>query len=233
MTETAPARRRKVSAPAAAPDTVPQLEFDTISHESENALVARGSAYIRRYTQIKDDQTTLLRNIAVTMVALRKQNTTSDGKTDWVGRGAEYRARVKKLFADAGIGAEDEDTIRQAVRYHIGVILRDVMTPDELAEFNLQEKSPVERGRAARAERAALVATARALEAAPAAPVKSPADTLTIGGAVSRQLTLIQPDAIGAMGEDERAKLDEELAEAQKHIARLRRLTRKKPRSDA
>ncbi|WP_030962667.1 hypothetical protein [Streptomyces sp. NRRL S-378] len=195
---------------------------------------------------MKDVEKTLLRSIAVVLVALRSRCIGTDGRTDWVGRSADYRGKAQELYRQANIPEDSQDTIQGAVRYHIGNILRDELSAEELEDYGLKTLSPVARGRERRASRAAIVTVARAELAAAdvgkkskkAAPAVEPAAPSSSGSLVADHLRLskgaatiisqLSTDIIDGMTDGQRAKLDEELEAAQKAIARLRRHSRRR-----
>jgi hypothetical protein len=146
---------------------------------------------------------------------------------------------------------ETAERIQRAVRYHIGNHLRDVVTAEVLADYNLKPSKPLDRNRAARETRSALVATARAeLEMAPptagksraasaesAAPaesrasadVRATADHLRLTKGARTILGQLNPEVIDDhMTDGQRAKLDDELAAIQEIVSKLRRKTRKR-----
>ncbi|WP_008412899.1 hypothetical protein [Streptomyces sp. SM8] len=215
----------------------PVLELDDIAHESQGQLVARGTAYGREYEKVSGTATILLKNIAIVVIALRKQ------MDDWTGSSGEYREIVRQMYAAAGL----DESAQSSVRYHVGNILRRTLTTRELESLGLKTTSPSERQQDARAANAALIAAARAsAEVAPkkkskgsssastelatltaGEAVKSTADHLRLAQVARNIVNQVQPDVIKSeMTPGQRDRLDEELAEAQKRIAALRRVIR-------
>nr|WSW58489.1 hypothetical protein OG513_07775 [Streptomyces sp. NBC_00998] len=241
-------RRTAVAAPAAS--QVPTLSFDSLEHETEEQLLVRGAAYVREYDAIKTKETTLLKNIATVLVGIRQRCVDQDGRTDWQGRTHRYRQLAADLYSRSGIQLGSDSPIQAAVRYHIGNILREVVPPAELAQFNLKVQSPVERNQEARQARAAIVAMARheltaaqsgaeqpkakkqSKEAA-SAPAPAPAgalvgDHIRLGAGARSILEQLSTDVIDGMTDGQRARLDDELTKIQKRVAELRRHARKR-----
>lgn len=224
--------------PARRPDTTPtQLVLPSLSRESlaaegDDALVMRAAAYMREYIAVEARPTILLMNIAAVLVELRSRTTTDDGRTDWRGRSVKYRQEANQIYAAAGVSVADRERVSRAVRWHVGNLLREVMTPQELADYDLQESSPLDRLRDSQASTAAIVSAARAeIEAATASvpTVKATADHVRLGVAVTNILGQLSVDVISeTMTDGQRAKLDEELEEAQQKLRILRRYTKKR-----
>lgn len=230
------------------PDTLPSLELDDISGETESQLVARGAAYAREYARIEDEPTILLKNIAAVVVALRIQY------DDMLGKRHDYRQVVAGMYRDAGIPPDSAARVQGSVRWHVGNLLRKTLTPRELRKLGLLETSPLERLQDSRAVNAAIVAathassevssstprigkqpsratgkgTAVVEEPSAGAPVKATADHLRLAHVAGNILGQLDTSVISQhMTAGQRAKLDEELAALQKTITALRRLTRK------
>lgn len=224
-------------------DDLPTLQLDDIAQESEAALVARGKAYVREYVRIQGAATTLLKNVAVVLVALRIKHGDMRGLTQAYRNDA---AEVYRLTEQGGdVGAD----MRASVRYHVGNLLRRHMTTRELEQVGLQTTSPLERFQDRRAADAAIVkavkistdvtaSTPRPAKKAAAGeervpeqagqPVKATADHLRLAQVAVNILVQLNADVINQhMTAGQRAKLDEQLAAAQKTITALRRHTRK------
>jgi hypothetical protein len=246
---TLPAHRgRRTAVAASAASQVPTLSLESLEGETEEQLLARGAAYVREYDAIKTKETTLLKNIATVLVDIRRRCVDQDGRTDWQGRTHRYRQLAADLYSRSGIQLGSDSPIQAAVRYHIGNILREVVPPAELAQFNLKAQSPVERNQEARQARAAIVAMARheltaAQSAAEqpkvkktskdAAPAPAPAgalvgDHIRLGAGARSILEQLSTDVIDGMTDGQRARLDAELEAIQKAVTKLRRHARKR-----
>ncbi|MFB7114056.1 hypothetical protein [Streptomyces sp. NPDC056291] len=191
----------------------------------------------------------LLMSLATVVVALRKHH------DDWLGRTQAYRDDVADMYRQASIPADSQGRVQANVRWHVGNLMRRVLTPRELKALELKDTSPVERQQDRRATNAALIKSvtasaeveastpkrrrgpegkgqvdeAKLLELTVGHPVKATADHLRLAKAgldVFRQLDLSVIDE--HMTDGQRAKLDAELAELQKLLAKLRRHTRKR-----
>lgn len=111
-------------------------------------LTQAGISTVKELTEVEASRTTLLQELALTLVLLRGKHTYK-GKPDYAGRSAEYRAVAASIYAEAGVPADSAGTIQAAVRYHIGNMLRETHTETELAGAGLQAASPRERARGA------------------------------------------------------------------------------------
>ncbi|MER6485733.1 hypothetical protein ABT264_19520 [Streptomyces virginiae] len=197
---------------------------------------------------MKDVERTLLKSTAVVLVALRSRCTDSEGRTDWGGRSADYRRQAQELYQQANIPADSEATIQGAVRWHVGNILRDELSTEELEDYGLKALSPTARSRERRSSRAAIVSVVRAeTEAAevkkkgkakktasagelavPAGAGSLVADHLRLSKGAATIISQLSTDVIDDMTDGQRAKLDAELEAAQKALAKLRRHSRRR-----
>lgn len=227
-----------------------QLELDDISNDSEELLIVRGAAYAREWARIENHPTILLRNIAVVVVALRKQY------DDFLGRDGDYRKAVNEMYRRAGI---DEDRIKTAVRYHVNNALRRYLTPRELKRIGLIPESALERQQDARATNQAIINATKVVatvdagpiqevatpakktaaskrtpkgevretvveQRSPGARVKATADQLRLAEVAGGIVTQIRTDVIDTdMTDGQRAKLDEHLKSIESHVRALRR----------
>lgn len=91
--------------------------------------------------------TTTYRKLAEVLVDLRKRFKGRDDKADIAGRTQEYRNTVAKMYSDAGIPEDSQSNIQAAIRYHIGNVLREKFTEDQLTEAGLNPAGPRERAR--------------------------------------------------------------------------------------
>lgn len=103
-------------------------------------LVDRGVQLLRDY--LADPRTRLLEELAPIIVQLRGLHHLSDGRPDWSGRSTAYRQAMADLYARAKVPPEDLDTVQQAIRYHVGNLLREEAVPAELRDVGLDPRSP-------------------------------------------------------------------------------------------
>ncbi|MGP3750880.1 hypothetical protein [Streptomyces sp. IBSNAI001] len=227
-------------------DAVTTLQLEEIAQESEPALVARGAALARRYFEIEGEATTLLKNLAVTQVALRIK------LGDPRGSSHEYRVIVNDMYRSLGVSEDRITKMQGSVRWHVGNLLRRHMTPRELEKYDLQPASPLERLQDSRKATAAIVKAARvssdvaastprpakrakgdapAVPADEGKPVRATADHLRLAEVARDIVGKLDRNVIKShMTDGQRAKLDAELATMERKIASLRKLTQK-PRS--
>ncbi|GAB1326957.1 hypothetical protein [Streptomyces sennicomposti] len=225
--------------------TLPTLQLEDIQDETEAALVARGAAYAREYAKIEDKPTILAMNIATVLMALRRQH------DDWLGRSHEYRQLAAEVYRQAGVTDKDQLTrLQAAVRYHAGNMVRRQLTTREVRSLGLLETSPLERQQDRRATDAAiLVATKTSVDVAASTPRNTaepssgaqatpvPAQSASVGHPVKAtadhlRLASVARGIVGQldvgviddhMTDGQRAKLDDELADLERTVRRLRR----------
>ena len=99
-----------------------------------------------------------MRQLAHQLVDMRRHFTTPDGLPDTRGRAWQYRQHVGEVYRGAGWELEKIPEVQSAVRYHIGNVIRDLYTSEELAAVGMREDPPRERVREVREKRAALLA---------------------------------------------------------------------------
>jgi hypothetical protein len=225
------------------PETLPSLEPDELSSETTAELVARGAAYAREYARVEHQPTILLKNIAAVVVAIRRKH------DDMLGKSHDYRQEVAGMYRSANIPPDSADRIQKAVRWHVGNLLRQTLTPRELKRLELLPTSPLERLQDSRATNAAIIRAANvsadvsastpakkakgkgaqvAIPEPAGAPVKATADHLRLAHVAANILGQLDTTVINEhMTDGQRAKLDDELAALQKRITALRRHTRK------
>lgn len=98
------------------------------------------------------------RAAAEALVAARRMFTDRDGNADLRGRTYAYRTWTGEVLGAAGVPPEDRSTVSAAIRYHVGNVVRETSTPDELSEMGLLPEGPRERSAAGRAERSEMLA---------------------------------------------------------------------------
>lgn len=225
--------------------SLPTLDLQDIATESEPELVARGAAYAREFATVEHQPTILATNIATVCVALRIKLGAMDGKSH------EYRQAVRLMYASSNVPPATLDRLKGNVRWHVSQLLRRHMTTRELEAHGLLTTSALERLQDNRAQSAALLeafktsvdaertavprkpkkggnATSKDTPGVVGARVKATADHIRLAQVARGIVGQLRPDVIKEnMVPGQRAKLDEELAELQKAIAALRRLTRK------
>lgn len=221
-------------------ENVPTLQLEDIQQEAEPALVARGAAYAREYARIVDKPAILAKNLATVLVALRVKH------GDMIGRSWEYKQQVSEIYRLSGVPTDDLERVQNAVRWHVGNVLRRHMTPRELAKHELLPTSPLERLQDSRAINAAVITAYKASEEVASStprkkgkdservpeqkghPVKATADHLRLAHVAATIVGQLDTDVIDShMTAGQLAKLDDELAALQKTVAALRRHTRK------
>jgi hypothetical protein len=233
--------------PALNVDAADVLDLETIEHETEGALIARGAAYAREYAAVEKKPTILAINLATVLIALRRKH------GDPLGRSHAYRQDANEVYRQAGIPQDQRERLQANVRYHIGNMNRRYLTPREIKAIGLDEASPLEKQQDRRATDIALLAAVKASVAveetspkkakpskgtqekppeqakAPGMIVRATADHLRLASAAAKIIDQLDEDVIGNhMTDGQRAKLDEELAAIEKAARRLRRYIEKR-----
>lgn len=106
-------------------------------------LVDRGVAILTAY--LADHKTDHLKDLAHVVVDLRGSFHLDDGRQDWSGRSPGYRQAMADVYARSQVPRDKLDTVQAALRYHVGNLLRDRATDEELAAVGLVARSPKER----------------------------------------------------------------------------------------
>lgn len=106
-------------------------------------LVDRGVRILKRY--LTDHHTDRLKELAPIVVELRGKFTLEDGRQDWGGRSPGYRQAMANLYARARVPHEKLDTLQVALRYHVGNLLRERTSEEELTAVGLSARSPKDR----------------------------------------------------------------------------------------
>lgn len=115
---------------------------------SISTLKAHGTDLLRAYTETDAKRTGILRDLAKCVVGIRAQTLTGDGKTpDWAGQSQAYRDTIREMYDGAGIPTDASANVQAALRYHIGEVLREVVSPGALTKAGLATKGPKDRAR--------------------------------------------------------------------------------------
>lgn len=229
------AKRRKKPVASSIEDVVnipdvPAIAVEQLAGEGREELVARGQAYAQEYVRLAGKATTLVKNLAAVVIALKVQHQAWGRSTT-----GEYKDDVTAIYDSTGLQGADRDKLAGLVRWHVNNRQHEYMTPRAIEKLGLHPQSAIERSRQRRAEVRALVEAARAdVEAAASTPAQTPgeavkatADHIILGRSARKVLDQMSLDVIDQdMTDGQRAKLDEHLAEIQKRVAKLRRHTR-------
>lgn len=106
-------------------------------------LVDDATEIVRRY--MRSHRTSDLKDLAPVVVELRSQFRLEDGRQDWSGRSPGYRQAMADVYARARIPKDQLDTLQSALRYHVGNILRERASKDDLISVGLTTVAPKER----------------------------------------------------------------------------------------
>src|SRR4051794_5569154 len=121
----------------------------------------RATALLRTYLRTEDplERTQLLKQFAELIVDLREHFLTDTGEPDWRGSTYAYKIAIGDLYRRAGF--QDIGTISAAVRYHVGNVLRERLTPEQLEDLGLRSSTPRARSVEKRERNKALMAALR------------------------------------------------------------------------
>jgi hypothetical protein len=155
-----------------------------------------------------------LRRLAECLVDLRETYIGTDGRIDWAGRSWHYRHEVALLWQRLG-DSDEVESLKAAVRYHVGNVIRERASDEDLAAAGLKTATPRDRAAGVRAQHAAL------LKAAGAATLDGPMDPLT---SVEAALALVSRISSGDVKERKgvsRKRIREAVALLQAEVTRL------------
>lgn len=224
-------------------DATDVLDLEAIEDESERALIARGVAYARAYAAVEKQPTILAMNLAVVLIALRKQH------GDMLGKSWQYKQQAQEIYNTANIPREQRDRLTANVRYHVGNMLRRYLTPREVKSLGIQDATPLERLQDRRATDQALLRavkvsadvaasnpkpakgvqeTVPATSGGPGMIVKATADHLRLASVAAKLVGELDVKVIDeSMTDGQRDKLDAELAAVEAAARKLRRHLKK------
>lgn len=120
---------------------------------SKDALGAEVVRLLRKVRNVggdREQKTVIFRQIAKAAVDLREHFLTPESAPDWAGRTGAYRDYIRDLYREAGLSAEETNTIQSAVRYHAGNLVRERLSEPDLQDLGLSTQSPAARIKAFR-----------------------------------------------------------------------------------
>lgn len=105
--------------------------------------------------EVEDGQynTSHMRKAAEAVVDLRATFIDREGRPDMGGNSFAYREALREAVAEAGVPASERTKLMTTIRYHIGNVMRDRYTAEQLESWGLGNLSPLERQRADRKSR--------------------------------------------------------------------------------
>lgn len=105
-----------------------------------------------------------MRRAAEVMIDLRQTFVDRNGQIDLAGTSYPYRQAVREIMSRANVEGSERARVMNAIRYHLGNILREKFTPEQLEEFGLDPRSPLARQKADREQRSRVLRVAVAPE---------------------------------------------------------------------
>lgn len=154
----------------------------------------------------------ILRDLATIFLDARSLFYLRDGSPDILGRSYAYRSWVREVYADAGVPRDRVTTIQGTVRYHTGNILRERMSPEELADLGLLTTTPRERVATDRSTRSGILSLVNG-----GGPVSSSEDVLELLRIVEHALARVVLEDAG-----QAARVEKALAEVRTLLETLR-----------
>lgn len=105
------------------------VDYKTILLQgSEKQLVARGVSAMMKYQRTR---TEALKEVARIIVSLRAK-CEYNGCPDWAGNTRKAKDLAAEIYTKAGVDKDSESSMRKALSYHIGNLVRRVATTNEL-----------------------------------------------------------------------------------------------------
>jgi hypothetical protein len=101
--------------------------------------------HMRRYLAAPaEERTPIVREFARTLFEARQHFLRGDGEPDYAGRTHPYRRWVGEIYSEAGVPAENRNSIRSSVSWHLSDIMRESVDKDTLADHGLQPQTQSE-----------------------------------------------------------------------------------------
>jgi hypothetical protein len=154
-----------------------------------------------------------LRAFAEIVFDIRQEFSAEDGGPDFLGRSWDYRQVISEVYSRANIPSEDMPSIQAAIRYHVGNVMRERLTPKELEALGLKSSAPVERSREVRSNRTKALNALRgtSLDVSPIEALRS----------IHRLLLLVNRTGLKRLAAAERREAEEILRDVAERIERL------------
>lgn len=174
---------------------------------------------MRDYTR-GDGGTALLRRAAELQVELRQYFERRDGETDWLGKSYAYRQLMTDTYGRAGVPPSERRKLGDAIRYHVINVLRERLSPEELAALDLREQDGPTRAKRIR-ERTRAIVDAAQMEGRTAGAAGGPL-RLIVG--ILAALSAVRAADVRALSEEERRVLVKDLEALRREVERIIRL---------
>ncbi|MEV8516298.1 hypothetical protein [Dactylosporangium sp. NPDC051484] len=181
------------------------------SRDDLDAALVKSLNALRLVGDNRELRTVLNRELAESTVGLRAHFPDATGAPDWVGRSWPYREHMRKLYAEAGYSRDEARRAQPSIRYHVASLVREQLTPEQVADLGLHEDDLVERARTSRKATRALLSTV------------NPAGKDVVGSAEAGLLLLqrIPVESVQALDDTERAHLRDLLDQIVERVGAL------------
>lgn len=175
---------------------------------------------LREYSRGPGDGTALLRRAAEMQVELRQYFNRPDGEVDWLGKSYAYRQLMTETYGLAGVLPSERKKLGDAVRYHVINVLRERLSPEEIAALDLREQDGPTRAKETRERTRAIVDAATAegrIAGVHGGALKLVSYSLAV-------VATIKADAIRELSEAERQELIKDTSSLRREAERILRL---------
>lgn len=118
----------------------------SLRRKSSYQLIEDTVELLHDYLEQGSSRTDLLKAAAEHIVELRARHRLDSGDTDWAGRSQPYRTDIAEIYARAGVTTyQERDRLQSALRYHVGNLIRERATAEELERAGLYRETPRDR----------------------------------------------------------------------------------------
>jgi hypothetical protein len=187
--------------------------------ETLPTLKRRARRQLRDYTKAEAEaRTPITRGLAATLVDAREHFLDSEGHQDWNGKTYPYRRWVRDVFDESDVDREESKRIQAAIRYHVGSVLRERLSPEQLEDAGLIPQTPRERSTERRQTRTAVLNALNARDVA--------GGSLMALTALNAIVQRIDAEEVSNLDESTRAVAVATLADLDRRIKVLRRRLR-------
>ena len=100
-------------------------------------LQGHGTDLVVAWDALERSRTDVLKDLARVVVGIRSQFADGNGNPDWAGRSWDYRSFISEMYSSAGVPPDSQGRVQSALRYHVGVLLRETLNSSELSAAGL------------------------------------------------------------------------------------------------
>ncbi|MDG4801736.1 hypothetical protein [Micromonospora sp. WMMD980] len=188
------------------------MPADTTRDQLAKSLVRALKALRNVRPEDKAKRTELFRHVADCTFSLREFFLV-DGEPDWSGRSWAYREFLRERYTEAGYSREESQAVQPTIRYHVSVLVRQRLEPEQVRNLGLRTEDVLGRQKEQREARKALLDVARGGGANP-----DPGRTVA---AANLMLQPLDAGTIRSLSEEERGQVRTLLARLARQVAEL------------